>query len=104
VLLSPLAEKVLRAVERAHWMTVKASIAGVAGMETETRMQRPTTTEMTQVREDITDYLLDGGAGGPGDEFAEGVRQTLGWVLGARACPDYRDSNDGSNLPAVARD
>ena len=73
----------------------------MAVREPETRMKRPTKAEIVEVREDVMEYLLDGGVGGPGGNFAEGIRQTLGWVLGVRACPDYRD--DGSSPLSVSR-
>jgi hypothetical protein len=55
-------------------------------------MKEPTTAEIVETREDVTNYLLENGAGELGMEFAEGIRQALGWVLGVSARPDYRDT------------
>ena len=57
-------------------------------------MKKPTTAEVVETREDVTNYLLENGAGELGMEFAEGVRQALGWVLGVSGRPEYGD-NEG---------
>jgi hypothetical protein len=89
---------VIGAVERAHWRIVKAAMGSMAVKGREARVKRPSKAEIIKTREDVMEYLLDGGVG---SDFAEGVRQTLGWVLGVRGCPNYRD--DGSSPLSVSR-
>ena len=96
-----LAARVIKAVARAHWRTVRTAIRGMAAKERETKMQRPAKAELIEVREDVTEYLLDRVVSDPESKFAEGVRQTLGWVLGVRPRPDYRD--DDSSYLSVSR-
>lgn len=99
MLLSPLAAKVIRAVERAHWRSVEVALAGIAVKETEARMKRPTKADIIETREDVTQYLLENG-GEIGGEFADGIRQALGWVLGVRVRPEYRGGDGSSPLSA----
>lgn len=88
--LPPRAFKVIKAVGRAHWRAVRAAM-GSGTASNGITMKKPTTAEVVETREDVTNYLLENGAGEFGMEFAEGVRQALGWVLGMGDRPDYRD-------------
>lgn len=67
----------------------------MAVKEREARMKRPTKAEIIETRENVTQYLLENGAGEIGGEFADGIRQALGWVLGVTECPKYRDDQRG---------
>ena len=84
--------KTIRAVEGAHWRVVKAAMESETGANEEP-MKRPTRVEIIETREDVTEYLLDGGVSSTGGDFADGVRQALGWILGITPCPDYREEN-----------
>jgi hypothetical protein len=62
-------------------------------------MKKPTKVEIVEAREDVTEYLLGNGAGELGMEFAEGVRQALGWVLGVAVRPQYRNGSTEATPP-----
>jgi len=89
--ITPTVKKVLEAVGRAHWRAVRAALRS-GTVRSRITMKKPTTAEVVEAREDVTSYLLENGASELGMEFSEGIRQTLGWVLGVSARPDYRNN------------
>jgi len=58
-------------------------------------LKKPTKAEIVDLREAVTEFLLENGPESPVSDFPDGIRQALGWVLGLSGRPGNYDGPRG---------